>query len=128
MADSTAPGGSFAAERAEFIHVSCAAGIVWGRVPARARHQAGLDQFQAVEEPGDLPRAAQPVRRRGHLVPLPDRLDHPFIADLAGGVGDREVAAATAVYLKLAGLSVLVVHLVARVTLDTGARDSNLVL
>src|SRR6266536_5364964 len=36
--------------------------------PAGARHHTGLDQVQAVEEPGDLRRAAQEIRVRAALV------------------------------------------------------------
>src|SRR5215470_11822742 len=52
--------------------------------PARARHYAGLHQFQPVEEPGELRRRAVPPWRLAVLVPVPDRPRHLFPGHFEG--------------------------------------------
>src|ERR1019366_945810 len=59
--------------------------------PPRARHDAGLGQFQALEEPGDLLRTPEVVRERATfvitLLGLVSRCAH------IGAVSDHQMAA-----------------------------------
>jgi hypothetical protein len=83
------PPGRLAPESAVGIDLGRA--VVRVRPPVRHRDHAGLDQVQALEEPGELPGAAQVVGRRAALVVAALRLVERLIG--VGAVIQRQVTA-----------------------------------
>jgi phenylacetic acid degradation operon negative regulatory protein len=82
-----------AADAAERVYLGGL--LVRGRIgpPARARDHAGFHQFKAVEEAGDLLGRALHVRDRAAVVVVLRGLLDVFLADDAGAVVERQVAA-----------------------------------